>query len=243
MTITNPTEALLALVDEHVNAANAIATEAKSALGNSAKLVKEYREDAETEDEVVQKFQKFYEQAQAKINSEIEKVNAYIKDVLKTDTWSEEVTDTKRAEYKNHVAVAREAFKAVAKMSELLGQELPTMPETLTFSGAAGKTGATGVRRLRFTTVTVNGEEVKNLSAVSQKIKSASGKSVGAADLQKAVFEAAGTENIHVIAGLGDVSFDWTETDDKGVTHTFAITVYRENDSDDESTDEESETE
>lgn len=232
--IANPTEALLQVVSDNIDAANAIALEAKAALGNSAKQIKDYREDTETTDDVVKEFQRKQGMLLAKLEEITVEINNHIRGILGTATWSEETTEAKRKAYKEHKSTATEAFKAVKSMYSILGMPEPEMPELLTFTGAA-KSGATGTgtRRLRFDRVEVNGEVVKNLSAVAQKIKSASGATVSAKDLQSALFAAANTEDMDEIAALGDVSFQWTETDKDSVTHTFDITVYKSVESDD----------
>lgn len=247
-TVANPTEALLELVEDNANKANEIATAAKSALGNSAKMVKDFRENSETEDEKIRAFQKSYAAAMAKIEQATVQINDYIRTTyLKTEAWDEETEKAKRAEHKGYVSAAREAYKAVAKMHELLGLEAPTMPEILTFSGSTAKAGgSTGIRRLRFDRVEVNGEAVKNLSAVATKIKGKTGEAVTAGDLQKVVFETAKTEDMDEIAALGDVSFNWSSTDKDGVSHEFEIVVYKAPESegtpeDDEDEDENSE--
>ena len=238
----NATDALLDIVSENVDKANAIAVEAKNALGNSAKQIKEYREDPETTDETVRKFQQDTAKIYAKLEELTVKVNDHIKSVLGTATWSDETTEAKRKEYKEYKSAATEAFKAVANMNKILGLPEPEMPELLTFSGSTAKGGSgTGTRRLRFDRVEVNGEVVKNLSAVAQKIKSASGATVSAKDLQSAVFETAKSDDMDVIASLGDVTFQWTETDKDNVTHTFDVTVFKAADT--ESTEEDSDDE
>lgn len=243
MSTTNATEALLEIVTDNVDKANAIAVEAKNALGNSAKQIKEYREDSETSDETIKKYQTDTAKIYAKLEELTVKVNDYIKtEKMKSVSWTDEVTEAKRKEHKEYKSAATEAFKAVANMNKILGLPEPEMPELLTFSGSTAKGGTgTGTRRLRFDRVEVNGEVVKNLSAVAQKIKSASGATVSAKDLQKAVFETANSDDMDVIASLGDVTFQWTETDKDKVVHTFDVTVFKSADTDstEEDTDDE----
>lgn len=233
----NATDALLDIVNENVDKANAIALEAKSALGNSAKMVKDLREDPQTDDETIRKFQTDQTLILAKLEEITVKVNDYIKTKkLGNVSWTDEQTEAKRKEHREYKAAATAAFKAVANMNEILGLPEPEMPELLTFSGTTAKGGSgTGTRRLRFDRVEVNGEVVKNLSAVAQKIKSATGESVSAKELQSAVFSAANSEDMDVIASLGDVEFQWTATDKDGVSHEFNVTVYKSADTEDES--------
>lgn len=242
MTTVNATDALLEIVSDNVDKANAIALEAKSALGNTAKQIKDFREDPETEDETIRKFQSDHAKVLAKLEEITVKVNDYIKsELLGSVSWTDEQTEAKRKEHKAYKSAAMEAFKAVAQMNKILSLPEPELPEILTFSGSTAKTGAgTGTRRLRFDRVEVNGETVKNLSAVAQKIKSASGVAVSAKDLQEAVFKAANSDDMDVIASLGDVSFEWSETDKDKVVHKFEVTVYKAADTENEEDEDES---
>lgn len=205
--------------------ANAIAEKVAKSHGSVAKDVKEARENSE--DPTVVKFREWFEKAQAKINDEVEKINAYIVGegaIVKGATMTEDEIAKAKETHKELKRAAAEAWGAAETVAKILGATMPEKPEVLTFSGKAssGSTG-TGGRRLRFARVEVNGAEVKNLSAVSQQIKSKTGKSVSAADLQKALFESAGTDDL---SKIGDHSFSWSETDGEGVNHSFDVTVY-----------------
>lgn len=218
---------LVAVATEKFTEANAIAEKVAKSHGSVAKDVKEARENSE--DPTVVKFREWYDKAQAKINEEIEKVNAYILGeggLVKGNTMTDDEVDKAKDEHKAIVKSAKEAWSAAESVATILGETMPAKPEVLTFSGkpsSQGAGGATGGRRLRFDRVEVNGAEVKNLSAVSQKIKSDTGKSVSAADLQKALFESAGTEDV---AKIGDHTFGWSETDADGNVHKYDVTVY-----------------
>jgi uncharacterized phage infection (PIP) family protein YhgE len=224
---------LVAAATEKFTEANAIAEKVAKSHGSVAKDVKEARENSD--DPTVVKFREWFEKAQAKINEEIEKVNAYITGeggLVKGNTMTDEEVEKAKAEHKELKKSATEAWAAAETVAKILGAEMPEKPEVLTFSGKPSAGGAgtgAGGRRLRFARVEVNGDEVKNLSAVSQKIKSMTGKSVSAADLQKALFESAGTEDV---AKIGDHTFGWSETDAEGVNHSFDITVYAKKDED-----------
>ena len=217
---------LVAVATENFEKANALAEKVSKSTGSIAKDVKEARENSE--DETVAKFREWLEKAQQKINAEIEKINAYIVDnkIVNADVMSDEEVAAAKEEWKAYTKAAKEAWGAAETVAGIVNAEMPAKPEVLTFSGkassASGSTGSGG-RRLRFARVEVNGEEVKNLSAVSQKIKSDSGKSVSAADLQAALFQSAGTEDV---AKIGDHTFGWSETDADGNTHKYDITVY-----------------
>lgn len=223
---------LVAAATEKFTEANEIAAKVAKSHGSVAKDVKEARENSD--DPTVVKFREWFEKAQAKINDEIEKINAYIVGeggLVSGNTMTDAEVEEAKAQHKELKKSATEAWAAAETVAKILGAEMPEKPEVLTFSGkpSAGGAGVSGGRRLRFAKVEVNGDEVKNLSAVSQKIKSATGKSVSAADLQKALFDSAGTEDV---SKIGDHTFGWSETDAEGVNHSFDITVYAKKDED-----------
>jgi hypothetical protein len=226
---------LVAVAEENFGKANALAEKVAKSTGSIAKDVKEARENSD--DETVVKFREWLEKAQAKINAELEKINAYIVDqkIVNASVMSDEEVAKAKEEWKALTKAAKEAWGAAETVAGIVGAEMPAKPETLTFSGktSSGSGGSgTGGRRLRFARVEVNGVEVKNLSAVSQKIKSDSGKSVSAADLQAALFQSAGTDDV---AKIGDHTFGWSETDEDGNTHKYDITVYARKSEDDKS--------
>jgi hypothetical protein len=224
---------LVAVATEKFTEANTLAEKVAKSTGSIAKDVKEARENSE--DETVAKFREWYDKAQAQINKKIEEINAYIVEqkIVNASVMTDDEVAKAKEEWKALTKAAKEAWGAAETVAGIVGAEMPTKPETLTFSGktSSGGTGSgTGGRRLRFARVEVNGEEVKNLSAVSQKIKSDSGKTVSAADLQRALFESAGTEDV---AKIGDHTFGWSETDADGNTHKYDITVYARKHEDD----------
>lgn len=231
---TTQNEAILALVakaTEKFNAANEIAKRVARSQGSLAKDIKEARENSE--DEEVVKFRELFDRMMARVNEEVEKINKRIVEkglVEGVEAMSDEDVAKAKDEHKATKAEGNEAWNAAETVAKILGETMPPKPEVLNLSGKAssGATG-TGGRRLRFAKVEVNGEEVKNLSAVAQKIKSKTGKDVTAGDLQKALFETAGTDDM---SKINDTSFTWTETDGDNVNHEFAITVYPKHDSD-----------
>lgn len=223
---------LVAVATEKFAEANALAEKVAKSTGSIAKDVKDARENSD--DETVAKFRAWYEKAQAQINAKVEEINKYIVDqkIVNADTMTEDEVSKAKDEWKALTKAAKEAWGAAETVAGIVGDTMPEKPETLTFSGkassASGATG-TGGRRLRFARVEVNGQEVKNLSAVSQKIYSDSKVRVSAADLQKALFESAGTDDV---AKIGDHTFGWSETDADGNTHKYDVTVYARKDDD-----------
>lgn len=233
---TTQNEAILALVakaTEAYNAANEIAKRVAKSQGSVAKDIKDARENSD--DETVVKFREWLELALAKINEETEKVNKHIVDsgiVAGVETMSDEEVTAAKAEHKTHKDEGNEAWNAAETVAKILGETMPAKPEVLNLSGKASKGGqgtGTGGRRLRFAKVTVNGEEVKNLAAVAQKIKAKTKENVTATDLQKALFETVGTDDM---SKINDTTFGWTSTDAEKVTHTFEIVVYPKHDDD-----------
>lgn len=235
---------LVANATEKWTEANEIAARVAKSNGSVAKDVKTARETSE--DETVAKFRDWLEKALAKINSETEKINGYIlsNGIVHGNVMTDEEVASAKEEHKALAKAAAESWKAAETVATILGQTMPEKPEVLTFSGKASSGnggGGTGGRRLRFSRVEVNGTEVKNLSAVSQKIKSDTGKSVTAKDLQQALFETIGTDDI---SGLSDAEFAVSETDKDGNVHSYTVAVFRDKSDDatesDESDDDES---
>ena len=229
-------EAILALVakaTEAYNAANAIAKRVAASQGSFAKDIKDARENSD--DEEVVKFREWLEMALAKINENTDAINKRIveKGIVKgAETLTDEQVKTLKEEHKTHKDAGNKAWDAAETVATILGETMPAKPEVLNLSGKASKGGSgsgTGGRRLRFAKVTVNGEEVKNLAAVAQKIKGKTKENVTATDLQKALFETTGTDDM---SKINDTTFRWTSTDAEKVTHDFEITVYPKHDDD-----------
>ena len=226
-------DALVSVVEESTTEANAIAERVGEANVNVAKSVKEARETSE--DEQIVAYREWEEKAQAAIEAKRTAINQYILDseIVKGSTLTEDETNALHEEWKGLAAKAKGAAKMITQNAEMLNLTVPELPALLTFKGkakASGSGNATGTRRLRFDRVEVNGETVKSLSNVSQKIKSATGVSVTATELQAALFESAGTDDI---SKINDHSFQWTETVDNQ-THTFDVTVYKAVNNEDE---------
>lgn len=233
---TTQNEAILALVakaSEAYGKANEIAKRVARAQGSVAKDIKDARETSE--DETVVKFREWLDLALAKINEETDKVNKHIVDsgiVKGVETMSDDDVTKAKAEHKSHKDEGNEAWGAAETVAKILGETMPAKPEVLNLSGKASKSGAgtgTGGRRLRFAKVTVNGEEVKNLAAVAQKIKAKTKENVTATDLQKALFETVGTDDM---SKINDTEFVWTSTDADKVTHRFNVVVFPKHDDD-----------
>ena len=217
---------LVSVVAEKVSAANAIAEQVGAASVNVNKSIKEWRENS-TDPEAVA-YRERYEKMQEVILREREKIDALAKEKIGVSTLTDDELTAKREEHKTLHKAAKDALATAQATAEMLGLTLPAeMPELLTFKGGKSSGGGTGTggRRLRFASVTINGEEVKSLSKAALKIKSETGVDTRATDLQSAVFEEAGTDDMSKIT---DVNFLYSATDKDGKTHSFDITCVRE---------------
>lgn len=222
--MASQTDTLVSILQTKIDAANSLATEAQKVLGNSAKTLREARDNSD--DAKVVEFRKWLERAEAQIEKKRSEIDNYIRESLGlSGAWTEDEVKAKRAEHKTLRDEIKELRSVVEGMAKFTGESLPELPDVLNFSGTVSTGGATGTRRLRLDKVEVNGKEVDNLSAVASLIKRESGKPVATADLQKVIFEKAGTDDVSKFPN--DINFEWSETDSEGVTHKYDVTVYK----------------
>lgn len=232
---TTKNDAILALVakaSEYYTKANEIAKRVAKSQGSVSKDIKEARENSD--DPEVVKFRELFDRMMARVNEEVEKINKYIVDngiVEGVETLTDEEITKAKDEHKDLKKNGNEAWSAAETVAKLLGEVMPAKPEVLTLAGKASGAGNTGTggRRLRFNRVEVNGVEVKNLSAVSQHILSKTKVRVSASELQAALFETAGTDDM---SKINDTEFLYSVTDEEKVNHSFKITVYPKHDTD-----------
>jgi hypothetical protein len=216
---------LVTIYESAVQKANEIAQRVAASKGDSAKSVKEWRETSDTPEAVA--YREWYEKAQAAILARQDEVNALAAKALGIKSLSEDEVKALEEEYKPFATEAKTAKGLITNMSDLLKTEAPDLPELLRFKSGkpAGSTGgATGIRRPRFDKVEVNGVAVKNLSEVSALIKKETGVSVSAKDLQAALFERAGTDDMDKFS---DTEIGYEATDKDGKTHEWTITAYK----------------
>lgn len=226
----NPLDALLNLITTKTEAANKIADEAKTALGNTAKDIKEARENSD--DPQVVAFREWAEQHAAAYNAAVEAINKHITDtgIVSGASWDAETAEAKKAEHKTIVKSVKDAKAALGVTYKALGMAEPEYPELRNFSGSVAKAGgSTGIRRPRFDKVVLNGVTLPKatLSAVSQEVKSKTGQSVSASDLLDMLAKQAGVSADNLV-GLNDTTVEFTETDKEKVNHTFTLTVYKD---------------
>jgi hypothetical protein len=219
-----PLDALVSIYVAAVESANRIAQTVQASKGDSAKSVKEWRETSD--DAAAVEYREWYEKAQAAILAKQDAINAKAAEALGVKTLSEDDVKALEEQYKPFAAEAKTAKGLLTNMSELLKIDAPEVPDLLRFKSgkAGGATGnATGIRRPRFDRVEVNGTTVKNLSEVSALIKKESGVSVSAKELQVALFESAGTDDMDKFS---DTEILWSETVD-GTQHNYSITAFK----------------
>lgn len=214
--------ALTQVVLSETQAANEIAERINSARGNHAKMLSEIREESTDERLVAYREKRDKQEAlMLKLREEADKIAAELGGLA---TLSEDELSESEKEYQEHAKAAKGAAKLVVGM---VGKDnAPEFPEIVRFKSGKKREGSTGsnTRRLRFDAITLNGEPVKNLSAVAQKIKSETGKTVTAAELQEVLFKEAGTDDVSKMNG---VEFGVTETDKDGKTHTYNVQVFK----------------
>lgn len=233
----NPLEALLNLITENTNKANAIADEAKSALGNTARDIKEARETSE--DPQIVAFREWAEKHAAAYNDAVAKINEHIlkAGIVKGASWDEKTTEQKKAEHKALLANIKQSKNALKVTYDAIGMPLPEFPEVKNFSGSVAKSagGSTGTMRPRFDAITLNGEALvgkgasgrPTLSQVSQIVKSKTGETIGAGELLDMLAKEAGVTPDNLTA-LNDVEVEFTATDKDKVTHTFTLSVFKD---------------
>lgn len=214
-------DALVAVAKSEIEAANAIATEVSAARGNHAKMIHEIREESDDPRLVAYRDKREKQEAvMLKMREEADKIAAELSGVA---TLTDEQVAEKEAAYQDHAKAGKGAAGLIKRM---VGDDnVPELPDLLRFkSGKASSGAGTGTRRLRFDEVRLNGEVVKNLSAVSSRIKKDTGNVVTAADLQEVLFKEGGTDDIYKLNG---VEFGVTETDADGKTHTYTVQVFK----------------
>lgn len=213
-------------------AANAIATEVNGASeGSQAKTLKEWRETSEHPDAV--KYRENVEKAQAAILKWREAIDKTAAAELNFPApISEEDKAKKKEEYKEHASAAKKSLSLLKEVAETLKMELPEVPALLNFGSgkpAGERTGSTGSRirwsKVEFSLDGGDTETVKRLSDVVASVKKVTGKQISAGDLTKIIFEETGTTDPDKIT---DCDFEFTETGDDKVTHTWKVTVYRD---------------
>ena len=194
--------------------ANAIASEVAAATVNVNKQIRDLREDAETDDEKVQKWQAFVADLDAKREQATKAIDAYLAEKIGAASMSDEERDEKKSAF----TALRDEIRAAEKLLAMQGDEgkaaAESLPDLLNFSGRkSGSGGGSQGPRPRLAHATVNGEDVwetrtnkdgdeeqfVTFTVLAQHISKDSGAKVGARDLQAAAFEEAGTNDLSTV--------------------------------------------
>lgn len=207
--------AVKAMVSDAIGKANAIAERVQKSRVNVNKVVHEVRKDENTTDEKVKAYQEWLEKANAQINKKTEEIDNYIKEnLVQASSMSDEEYEKAKAEYaelKKSATAAQKLAQALPGYSEDVFSDVPKL---MTLSG--GTSGAaTGTKRPRLASLTINGEEafteketdegtVKSFTFThaAEVISKASGQKVKPSDLSGAAFEAAGTDDLSTVTSV-----------------------------------------
>lgn len=194
--------------------ANAIASEVAAATVNVNKQVRDLREDPETDDEKIAKWQAFVADLDAKREQATKAIDAYI---VEEKIGATQMSDETRDEKKSAYTALRDEIRAAEKLLAMQGDEgaraAENLPELLNFSGRKSGGGGSQGPRPRLSAATVNGEDVwetrtnkdgeeeqfVTFTILAQHISKDSGVKVGARDLQAAAFEEAGTNDLSTV--------------------------------------------
>ena len=177
------------------------------------KAVAELRTDPETTDEKVKAWQEREEKVMAALNAEREKINAYIKETLLTvNSDYDETADVETVKELNGKIVAmRKYMEGVGATDE----DFTDFPESKSLRGAGkGGSGGTGAKRPRLSSVEYSldygktfvdaapGEDdPTTFSALATVLKGVTGHKVEVKDLQSAIFQEAGTDDLSTKQG------------------------------------------
>lgn len=208
--------AVRTMIADQTGKANAIAEEVQKSRVNVGKVVHEIRKDENTTDEKVKKYQENMEKAAAQIEKWTQDIDAYIKEnLVQASTMTDEVYEAKKAEYAELKKGINAALKLAANLPGYSDETFKDLPALITLSG--GTSGAaTGTKRPRLASLTIDGEEVFTLKETDEgKVKSftftaAAAKlstkdhKVNPSDLSAAAFAAAGTDDLSTV---NDVEF------------------------------------
>lgn len=211
--------AVRTMVEEQTAKANAIADEVQKSRVNVGKVVHEIRKDENATDEKVVKYQKDMEKAAAQIEKWTKEIDEYIKaNLVQTSSMSDEAYEAKKTEYAELKKGINNALKLAAGLPGYSEEVFKDLPALVTLSGGTSGS-ATGTKRPRLASLTIDGEEVFTIKETDEgKVKSftftaAAAKlstkehKVNPSDLSAAAFAAAGTDDLSTV---NDVEFNYS---------------------------------
>lgn len=209
---------------EEAEAANAIAERWQAANAGSNKEIRARREDPDTTDENIRRYQEHVEKLRAAEQDATDKINEYIRGLIGSEQMSDEEREQAKEQHKAHKKVVNATLSALEAMFSPEDAkrfiEAANIPSVLGLSGARSSGGGTGTRRPRLASVTVDGNEVwgertnkqgetekyVTMTLVAEYISKLSGETVSPGDLNDAMYAAAGGD----ISDVTDVDFNYS---------------------------------
>lgn len=224
---------MVTLFESVVKAANESAAQYRSLVGSKTDAVTEVLNTSDDE-RIVQyrewrdKVRAQIEQAQAKLDEQTKAITEYAESLA---TEGQDVNpDEVKARYLENRS---KATKTRNLLAELFGKEAVDalgIEEVTNLRGTSSTGGATGIKRPRLVSATVNGETVEkdgktSFTLLTQHINKEHGKIEGS-DLRAAAFKAAGTEDLSSLDEGTEVTFTLTVNSSVGdKTTTKDVTV------------------
>lgn len=201
-------------------------------------LVSQLRDDESSEFEPVRKFQEYRDKVNAKLEDETKKIDAWIRENALPTPGEDGNVDVEalKTEYRELVSKIKSG-RTYLKNMDVTDEQLADLPELKTLRGTTASTsGQAGVKRPRFTSALINGEEVYdekdgktegekvrtiNFTVLAAKLskRAKSGKIDGDA-LRAHVYEMAGTDDLGSLAKGREFKWDQVIGDEN-----FTVTV------------------
>lgn len=212
--MTDLTTMLAEKITADVERANAITDKVAAATTNVNKQLHDLRNDKDTTDEAVRKYQAFIADLDARREQATSAIEAHLRDnVLKVAAMGEDERATLRSEYDTLRDEINTALKLL-KMYDEDGSVTNGIPALRNFSGRKGSGGASGGKRPRLGAATVNDEDVftektdkdgntvrhVTFTILAQNISKDAGEKVTPRMLQEAAFEEAGTDDLSTVS-------------------------------------------
>jgi hypothetical protein len=226
-------EVMAGLVKSSTVEANAIVEEVQKTRVNVGKVVHEIRKDEATTDAKVKAFQTWLEKASKAINDRTAEVDAYIKsDLVSASSMSDEDFEAKKESFKllkSNIRDAMRLAKSQPGYADTLFTDVPALLSLSTGKETNTGSGATGTRRPRLVSISVNGTDLftekdgKRIATFSQAaafMSKDSSVKVTASDLSGAAYATVGSDNL---ADQTSVSFTHTVTDKDSKTWSYSV--------------------
>lgn len=212
-----PSNPMVALVQDQVTLqiqeANALVTKINGATTDKGKLVHDIRNDESVTDEKVRAFQEWHEKASAAINAKVAEIDEYIKANLLPKSEDVDV-DALKAQHKTLKDGVKAALTFVQTVPGFNAEEFK-VPDLANLRGGTSAGTGQGGKRPRLNKIWVNdtliekasknakNEDVmvSNFTLAAAAIGKLAKTKVETKDLQRAAFEAAGTDDLSTVGG------------------------------------------